>query len=336
MNDKSSQAIQAGLKPLRVGLWGGNGHQIHGQLANYPRLHLAAVGGFDKDTERALLAQNPHVSVCGSFSELIEVSGIEWVSLCSPLRAEQAAEIMAALDAGIHVYAEKPCVTTEADLDRLLEVVGRSSVTFHEMAGTVCEQPYWAMRQLVASGTIGEVVQVSAQKSYPYHDRRPVDETVDGGLVAQNGVHALRFVEQVSGVRAVSIEAIDTSLGEERKPSDLKMAASMMGRLENGGLFSVVANYLNPPGFGSWGNEMLRIFGTKGMMESVDAGTRTRLVVGKEDRGAIDTSAAPPDWLACVIAHAAEGRKMPFDLETELHPTRMVLRARADARKWRG
>ncbi len=38
MNDKSSQATKAGLKPLRVGLWGGNGHQIHGQLANYPRL----------------------------------------------------------------------------------------------------------------------------------------------------------------------------------------------------------------------------------------------------------------------------------------------------------
>ena len=102
----------------------------------------------------------------------------------------------------------------------------------------------------------------------------------------------------------------------------------MMGRLGNGGVFSAVVNYLNPTGFGLWGNEMVRIFGTQGMLESVDGGTRTRLVVGDKDLGAINTSDAVPDWLGCVIAHVADGKAMPFDLENELHPTRMVLKAK--------
>ena len=319
--------------PLSLGLWGGNGHQIHNQLNEYPRLNLVAFGAFRPDVAATLREAYPEAVECATYEELLAVPGLAFVSLCSPLRSEQADHAIAALEAGIHVYAEKPCATAEADLDRILATAAASSATFHEMAGTVCEQPYWAMRKIVADGTIGTVVQILAQKSYPYYAGRPVSEAVDGGLVAQNGVHALRFVEQIGGARAVSIDAVQTRLGDERPGSDLKMATSMIGRLENGGVFSVVANYLNPPGFGSWGNEMVRVFGTKGMLESVDGGTRTHLVVGDKDLGAVDASEAGPDWLSCVIAHAVDGLPMPFDLETELHPTRMVLKAKVAAEK---
>lgn len=318
-------------KTVSLGLWGGNGHQIHRQLGDYPRLRLTALGGFDPETEGTLRTQYPDAVVCADFDEMLAVPNLQLISLCSPMRSDQAGQAIAALEAGIHVYAEKPCATTEADLDRILAAAKRGSATFHEMAGTVCDQPYWAMRQLVQDGVIGQVVQVSAQKSYPYHSGRPLDEAVDGGLVAQNGVHALRFIEHITGVPIVSIEAVDTPLGENRPDSDLRIASSMMGRLANGGLFSVVANYLNPPGFGSWGNEMVRIFGTKGLLEAVDGGTRTRLVIGDQDRGEIDLSGPTPDWLECVIANAIDGQPMPMDLETELHPTRLVLRAAANA-----
>lgn len=318
--------------PLALALWGGNGHQIHHELSRYPRLALVAFGAFAPDVTAQLRNEYPEAKECATYEELLAVPGLDIVSLCSPLRSEQAAHAIAALEAGIHVYAEKPCATTEADLDRILSTARSGRATFHEMAGTVCAQPYWAMRRAIGRGVIGEVVQVLAQKSYPFYDGRPRDEAVDGGLIAQNGVHALRFVEHVTGIRAASIRALQTGLGEVREGSDLQMAASLDGRLENGGLFSAVANYLNPRGIGSWGYEMVRIWGTKGMMEADDAGRRTRLVVGEKDMGPLDVSEAPPDWLSCVIAHAADREPMPFDLESELHPTRMVLRAREDLR----
>lgn len=313
---------------LGLALWGDNGHQIHNLLPRYPQLRLLAFGAFGVANAGAIRAAHPQARACASFAELLATPGVKLVSLSSPRRNEQAEDAIAALEAGIHVYAEKPCATSETDLDRVLAAADRSTAVLHEMAGTVCEQPYWAMRGLVRGGAIGEVVQSLVQKSYPFYDGRPRDEAVDGGLIAQNGVHALRFSEHITGLRASSIEALQTGLGETRPDSDLQMAASLMGRLDNGGLFSAVANYLNPRGFGLWGNEMVRVWGTKGMVESSDAGTRTRLVIGEKDMGPLDVSETPPDWLACVIAHAADGSPMPFDLDTELHPTRMVLRAR--------
>ncbi len=316
---------------VNLALWGDNGHQIHHQTDKYPRLRPIAFGGFSQELTGALTERWPESIVCQTFDELLAVPGLELVSLCSPRRADQASHTIAALEAGISVYAEKPCAVSEPELDLILTAAEKSPAIFHEMAGTVCDQPYWAMREAVLQGMIGEVVQILAQKSYPYHERRPTEEAVDGGLIAQNGVHAMRFVEHVSGLRITRIEALSTGLGETRPGSDLQMAASLMGTLSNGGVFSAVANYLNPRGFASWGNEMLRLFGTRGMIEAVDGGARTRLIVGSQDHGELDTGNPAPDWLAAVIAHIADDRPMPFDLDTELHPTRMALRAKDKA-----
>ena len=317
---------------LPTALWGSNGHQIHSILKNHPALDLVAFGAMGEKLTAELRAAYPRAVVCGTYPELLAVPGVRFVSLCSPLRTEQAQDAIDALEKGIHVYAEKPCATSEADLDRLLAVVAKGKARFHDQAGTVCGQPYWTMRNIVRSGILGTIVQVSAQKSYPYGEWRPTAEAMDGGLTLQNGIHALRFIEHVTGLRATTISAIETALGEKRAGSDLKMASSMMGRLENGGVFCAIANYLNQPGIGTWGNEMLRIFGTDGMLEMCDGGARTRLIVGKEDRGAIDTSGEAPDWLSCVINEILNDTPMPFDLDTELHPLRMVRRAQQSAR----
>jgi hypothetical protein len=102
--------------------------------------------------------------------------------------------------------------------------------------------------------------------------------------------------------------------------------------LENGGVASVIANYLNPPALGCWGNEHLRIFGTNGFVESVDGGSRTRLVLNGEDRGPLLLVDPELDYFDLFVAELQGGAGVPFDLECELHPTRMVIRAKADAR----
>ena len=317
------------MQPIKIGFWGSEGHQIHGQMDRYPQLQPVACGDMAPAAEQKLKDKYPDMVVCDNFDDLLNVDGLQMVSLCSKQRADQIEITIQALGRNIHVYAEKPCAIIESDLDRIIEAASKSQATFHEMAGTVYDQPYWAMKQLVAEGVIGDVVQVLAQKSYPMHERRPQCELIDGGLVEQNGVHAMRFVEHLTGLKATSTQAMQTPLGETRPGSDLQMAYHITGQLENGGLYAVIANYLNPTGFGTWGNEMVRVFGTKGMMESVDAGKRTRLVVGDQDRGEIDTSGPAPDWLSLVLDDVLGKNAMPIDLQTELQPTRTVIRARA-------
>lgn len=318
------------MDKLRIGLYGTNGHQIQRALVDHPLGVCVATAAFERGALPEPLQADPAIRHYDTLDALLADERVDFVSLCSPRRRDQAREAIRCLEAGKHVYAEKPCAMTEADLDAILATAQATGKTFHEMAGTAFEQPYLALREVVQAGTLGPVIQVLAQKSYPYHDRRPQDEDVDGGLVLQVGVHALRFVEHVAGVKVAEIWAVQTQLGNPGA-GDLQMATSMMMRLENGGVASVICNYLNPPAFGLWGNEHLRIFGTQGFVESVDGGTRTRLVLNDEDRGSLDTTAGGPSYLDMILASLTGGAAMPLSPEDEVHPTRVLIRARADA-----
>ena len=79
-------------------------------------------------------------------------------------------------------------------------------------------------------------------------------------------------------------------------------------------------------------HETLRIFGTKGFVESTDGGTRTRLVTLAGAVEPLNTSAADTDYFSFVTAHLAAGAAMPLSLEAELHPLRMLLRAKQNIR----
>lgn len=316
---------------LKVGIYGANGHQIHNLLADHPWAQLVAEAAFPPEALPLTLKEDLAIRHYASLDQLLEDEEVELVSLCSPRRRDQAADALRCMQAGKHVYAEKPCAMTEEDLDALIAAVSATGQRFHEMAGTAFEQPYLSMRQLVAEGAIGTVVQVFAQKSYPYHGGRPQDEDVDGGLIGQASVHALRFVEHVAGQPIADIQAVETSLGNPVAGGGLRMATSLVMSLANGGVASAIANYLNPKGFRRWGNEHLRIFGTKGFVEATDGGVNTRLVMGDEDRGPVDTSAPSKDYFDFYIESLLNLGRMPLSLEDELHPTRMAIRAKRDA-----
>ncbi len=135
----------------------------------------------------------------------------------------------------------------------------------------------------------------------------------------------------MAGQPIADIQAVETSLGNPVAGGGLRMATSLVMSLANGGVASAIANYLNPKGFRRWGNEHLRIFGTKGFVEATDGGVNTRLVVGDEDRGPVDTSAPSKDYFDFYIESLLNLGRMPLLLEDELHPTRMAIRAKRDA-----
>jgi len=316
---------------IGIGIYGTNGHQIG--LVDDGLGRVVAAAALSPDALPASLPDD--IVRHQTLNDLLGDSRVELVSLCSPRRRDQAAHAIQALRAGKHVYAEKPCAMDESQLDAILRASRESGRLFHEMAGTAFGQPYFAMREVVRAGRIGEVVQVICEKSYPWHDRRPQDEEIDGGLIGQNAIHALRFVEHVAGVCVRSVEALETGMGNPVKGGGLRMAASLALQLENGGLASVSANYLNPRGTGVWGDESLRILGTLGIVESHHGGKETRLVIGGTDHGPLDISAPGIDFLSAYLRTISGHGEMPLTLEEELSPTRWVIRAKQDAARRR-
>jgi predicted dehydrogenase len=313
---------------LKVGLYGINGHQIHQALENHPKAQLVAIANFPQDQLPASLANDLNVRIHPDLDALLADPEVELISLCSPMRSEQASHALQALRAGKHVLAEKPCALTEADLDELIETSRNTGCLFHEMAGTAFDQPYHRMGEIARSGQLGEIVQIIVEKSYPYYAGRPQDEAIDGGHIAQNAIHALRMIEHAADCRISAIHARETKLGNPVAGGELRMAATLMAELENGGLASIACNYLNPAGTQIWGNESLKIIGTQGFVESRQGGQTTRLFVGEKDLGAIKIPEQIPTWLDRIIAEITEAIPFPIPLEQELSPTRWVIRAK--------
>lgn len=324
------------MEKIGIGLYGNNGgHQIQALLDGHPRARIAAVAEMDRSFFSENQLSDPNLKFYGSLEEMLCDENVRIVSLCSPDRSKQAEEAIFCMESGRHVYAEKPCALSERDLDRLIETSRRTGKMFREMAGTAFQQPASSLRDLVLSGALGEIVQVFVQKSYPYHDGRPQDEHIDGGLILQNGVHALRYIEHCTGIRGKEILAMETNKGNPVKDGGLFMAASMIMSLENGGVASLVVNYCNQKGFGSWGNEHLRVFGTKGFAEFTDGGRRTHVVIGDQDLGELKMTHTFPDYFDLYLEELLDQKPMPISLEDELHCTRMVIRAKEDEERRR-
>ncbi len=313
---------------LGVALYGSNGHQLRPDKFDlYPQATLVAVAGLKPS------ALPEGVKRYTTLDEIIADPAVAIVILCSPRRADQARDAIRCLDGRKHVYAEKPSALTEVELDSILAAAQRAGREFREMAGTAFAANYAAMRQLVQEGAVGDVVQILVQKSYRYGSSRPQDEAIDGGLFLQAGIHAARLVEHVGGVRMTEATAWETSFGKpDRERGAGKIAAAAHAPLANGGMATIIINYLNPARTSlPHGNETLRIFGTKGFIESVDGGTRTRLVTSEKVVEPLDR-APGPDYFNAFVTHLVTGAAMPLSVEEELHPLRVLLRAKAKLR----
>lgn len=315
------------MRKIKIGVYDNNcGHQITKEVLANPDICAEIVACCQCPEAEKI----ENIVIYNSLEELIADENVELISLCSPNRRKQAQEAIQCMRAGKHVLAEKPCAMTEEELDEIIRVSGETGKTFHEMAGSVFTQPFWALRKLVMSGQLGEVVQVYTQKSYPLKiQQRPQNEDIDGGLILQVGVHNLRFIEHITGIKIDQIYAVQTKVGNPCIEGNLHTGVSYMMVLENGGVASAVTNYMNfPRGFGKYGNECVRIFGTKGYAEIMDGGRKSRVIIDDEYRGELDISEKPKSFLTCYVDSLLNRGEMPFDLETELHPTRMAIKAK--------
>jgi predicted dehydrogenase len=315
------------MDKVKIGLFGLRGHQIQALFAkeDLPDVQLVAVAGFGDKKVR------PEVRAYATLDELLADKEVELVSLCSPFRSEQAGHAVRAMQAGKHVYSEKPVAMTEPDLDAIIRTSRASGRQFHEMGGLQFGQPYRKVHEIVQSGVLGDVVQVHGQKSYPWTERRPTDENVDGGLSMQVGIYLTRFVEHIACVRIKSIAMVETRFGNPVPGHNCRMAVSMQMTLENGGIASGTANYLNPMGDKVWGYEILRIFGTRGLVESSAEDGQVRLILQNKPPEVFDARTGSVDYFGMYIQSLLGRGTMPLSIEEELSPTRWVIRAKARA-----
>ena len=324
------------MAKLRIGHFGSFGHPVLRPLKGHPRAELVATCEIQRDQLVSLWgADHPGLDDVQQTSTLEELMSLcDAVVFCSPMRYQQPDQCIQALKAGKHVLAEKPCAFTKDQVDELIDLDRRGPARFLEMGGTTLTPALVRMREIVWAGDLGDILCVQALKSYPVSGRRPPDERLDAGLIMQSGIHGARAMQEVTGLTITEVMSYETKAGNLGR-GELRMVASSICRFDNGAVGNMTMNYLNPLKFGSHGNDQLRLFGAKGMIEAVDDNSRLRIATGDAPLEDIEPAPTQPSYFDLFVEHVLDGKEMPLPLERELQSTLTVIAMNAAAKTGR-
>src|SRR5918911_1617516 len=108
---------------VRVGVVGcgmvAQAEHLPNLLQLFDRFEIAAVADPSRSVREAIAARYGVASVHADYRALLDAGGVDAIVVSAPAAAH--AEIaLAGLDAGVHVFVEKPLCITLADADRIV------------------------------------------------------------------------------------------------------------------------------------------------------------------------------------------------------------------------
>jgi len=213
--------------PLRIGLIGVE-HRAR-MASNWhddPRAQIVA--GCDIDDEFLGRFQEKHKDTftCNDYRDLVARDDVDAVGVFTRdnLHAEHA---VAALEAGKHVFCEKPMAIHTEDCDRMLEAWRQSGTRFMVGMNMRYMDNFIALKDVIDSGQIGEVKAVWVRHfvgfgGFAYfHDYR-ANSKGSTGLLLQKASHDFDMIHFLTGrytKRVTGMGSLDFFGGD--KPNDL-------------------------------------------------------------------------------------------------------------------
>lgn len=271
------------------------------------------------------------VETAGSLEAAIEfarkpkASGVQLASIMLSPVSERVAAATALLELGCNVILERPAALSSDDLKRLAFAAKVGGVRYWERATTPFEQPYRRIKELLNSGSLGEIVLISFQRSYPWAEWRSSDEAETGGLVMQSASYGLDLVCNLAMREVSRIRISETTLGEPMgRP--LRMAALVVAELYGGALASICVDYLNPTA-SPWAREEIKVLGSMGRLE-LDSVAGVLKVINPDGEETERAENSQSQFLSEVVSAVKEGRDTDPSAESLGLSTRILIGAR--------
>lgn len=277
------------MKQVNIGViglgWFGEKHCE--TLSGIPRVNLAAVctrthARLDEVGDRFGV---PAAKRYADYREMLADPEIEAVSITT-MWDQHVGPAVAALDAGKHVFLEKPMASTVEDCDAIVAAANRASG--HFLTGHICRfnPRYAAAREAIAAGRIGRVISMYSRRNLPAWVGASVLDKI--GPIIGDGVHDTDLMFWMSGSRAVSAYAQTVQVRQHANP-DL---GQVMYRLENGASCILESVWCLPDTTPFQIDERLEIVGTEGSVSIHDTHPNL-MIVDKEGSRCPDTTYWP-------------------------------------------
>jgi predicted dehydrogenase len=260
-------------RKIRLALAGFDGHpeEILRVLPQLPDVELIAVAAEESDPDaQANALKNPYVAkarLYETLAQLLPAEQLDVVAVCNH-NGRRAAAILACAARKLNVIAEKPLSLNRADLDAVYDAVKRSGIHLGMLLPMRFDPPYLAMRRIVESGAIGEVLQMDAQKSYQLGRRPAWQKHADtyGSTILWIAIHSIDLMLWVSGRSFTEAASLQSHVGFPQVGEMQNVTASVF-RMDNGGCATLHMDYLRPATASGHGDDRLRVSGTRGIVE---------------------------------------------------------------------
>ncbi len=176
------------------------------------RCEVAAICASTTERAAKAAAKAGISKACGDWRELVSDPGIDIVSIATPAGA-QFGIAKAALEAGKHVFLEKPVAPTEEEGRELVKLAEESDLRT-TLDFEFVETPGWPeLKQALDSGELGELRIVNVDWQVNSHaiqngffDSWKLRPDLDGGVLNLFGTHTFHYLEwlfgPISGLRA--------------------------------------------------------------------------------------------------------------------------------------
>ncbi|WP_375430239.1 Gfo/Idh/MocA family protein [uncultured Friedmanniella sp.] len=267
---------------MRVGVVGVGqiSAQYFAALARLPELQLVAVADLDAERTRQVAAE--HQVAARTVSELLGSADVD-VVLNLTIPAAHVAVGTAALEAGRHLYAEKPLGLSVADATGMVQLARERGLRIGSAPDTVLGTGLQTARQLLDAGTVGEPHAAAVAWSSPGHEAwHPAPYfyyAPGGGPLLDMGPYYLTAlvtllgpVERVSGTSRRSTRPRSVASGPQAgAPVPVQTDTSMQAVLEHrGGVTSTVSL-----SFDVWASRrpLFEVYGTAGTLAVPDPNT---------------------------------------------------------------
>jgi predicted dehydrogenase len=191
------------------------------------------------------------------------------MALVSMEAASSPPAIDAALEAGCHVYAEKPACVAAADFRRLVSKAdSKHRLLMLALANRIIP-PVQKARELVASGALGKVFGVemhlvadqtrlkNPNYAKTWFARR---NRAGGGFLIWLGIHWLDLAMHITGSDVREVTALTSNVGGQ--PIEVEDAATVAMQFDNGSLGTLMAGYFLDRGYHSH----LKVWGSQGWL----------------------------------------------------------------------
>lgn len=263
---------------MKVGIVGSSGHNSSvTKIADQnPEITICGVCPGPKEQScDNLLARagksNENVKLYPDYKTLLdeEKPDIMVVTSYPGFHAEIAMEC---IKRGIHVFSEKPVVTTIEELNLLEKIYyGQSKAKLSAMMISRYFSAFQAVKAAYDAGKIGELRMAFAQKSYQFGYRGGMYENPEdyGGTIPWVGSHAIDWIYWISGLKFQEVYARESRICN-RGIGELGTTAVCSFVLENEVLATCTLDLLRPEGAGGHGDDKLRLVGSKGILEIND------------------------------------------------------------------